>query len=263
MRRLFLVGMAPPADGKRCARPFPVGLSEMLIALDPRHGVFPNLVMTPLLSTLFQLRDKREQLNDFLGQLTDLLGDDGKRRFNVFASVEDGLYLLSEELHAQLSELHDRKKLWVVFGYWSVAGILWSLFNPSAIRGELAEEDLVALPRILVVKAGRLAPRKLSMTAVLGVIHRLCTGDGKDLQDLELGVRKILDEKGYSAQLDRVVAALRSIVPISHNEAYQTLPTGHIQNHFVLGKVPTDSDNPELFWKYIGQAIARRLVSEN
>jgi hypothetical protein len=42
----------------------PVSCAELggeLLALDPRHGMFPNLVMTPLIATLYaSVREQRE-----------------------------------------------------------------------------------------------------------------------------------------------------------------------------------------------------------
>src|SRR5688572_5871133 len=85
MRRLFLAGKAMPEDKSARNVPFPSGDLESLVALDPRHGVFPNLVATTVLSTLMAFYEDRhgDHLHQMLEQAEEILKDRSKRRFNI------------------------------------------------------------------------------------------------------------------------------------------------------------------------------------
>jgi len=59
---------------------------------------------------------------------------------------------------------------------------------------------------------------------------------------------------------------LRGIVPLPHNEAYQLLPFGKVQNCFMLGLDPKSQKAedlpPDTFWKVMGRAISRNLTRQ-
>ena len=79
MRTLSLVGESLPGGS-----PVQVGELVGLVPLDPRHGVFPNLVMTPLMSLLHAARASGQDVAETYGHVQGLLEDGNERRFNAF-----------------------------------------------------------------------------------------------------------------------------------------------------------------------------------
>lgn len=70
-------------------------------------------------------------------------------------------------------------------------------------------------------------------------------------------------------EVNWTVAVIRSLVPLPHNEIYQSYhpeknPIGLYQNSFVRGLDPkglTPDVNSPVLWDYIGTTIARRIVA--
>ena len=79
MRALFLVGESLPAG-----MPVVVGGNANFVAFDARHGVFPNLVMKPLLAALLAMRKEGQNEELLWQQIDELVADPSDRRFNLF-----------------------------------------------------------------------------------------------------------------------------------------------------------------------------------
>jgi hypothetical protein len=123
MRELSLVGESLPSGS-----PVQVGELVSLIPLDPRHGVFPNLVMTPLMSLLHAARTSGLDVAQTYGQIEDLLEDGTEKRFNAFE--KDVQYPNNPEFEIlpstvrRLSEMRPSEELWALFGYQTIFGIV-------------------------------------------------------------------------------------------------------------------------------------------
>jgi hypothetical protein len=135
MRKIWLVGESMPLrrDGKdRAAQPTS-HLPNHLVPLDPRHGVFTNLVLAPLFSGLFAwFKQGRPDLPALLGEMEAVVNDQSERRFNVFMqriTVQeenpDDLFVIDEaEVNRRLGEFQPERDLWLVFGHQTNFGLL-------------------------------------------------------------------------------------------------------------------------------------------
>jgi hypothetical protein len=102
----------------------------------------------------------------------------------------------------------------------------------------------------------------------MGFIHRLFTekdeaGNGA-IQVLESGIKSYRKANNISKRdTNTLIDKFRSMVPLMHNEAYQTGPhaIGNTQSHFV-GYARHATTPPTLYWKVIGEAIVSRTFNE-
>lgn len=269
MRKLYLVGMAPPADKKRSAEPFPCGALSALVPLDPRHGVFPNLVMTPLLAALHSLQGEPELVPAFWEQVNAIVCDDSARRFNLFSKPSGGYLEVAPDVPPRLDAFDPDAELWCAFGYWTVGGLISYLLTGVPKRSEGEIESYV---REFVRRAYEKRPPESDLpptipktkAALSGLIHRFCAGDdtgGTVTLMLRHAIECMCTDK---SKTERSLRVLRGCVPLPHNEAYQLVPFGKVHNCFMLGLDPGALEElappPEPLWRYMGRAIHRRLV---
>jgi hypothetical protein len=269
MRRVFLVGESLP---KKTGTAYEA-LGIDLVAIDPRHGVFPNLVAKPLLSALYWLNKEGAELKPLLDQLDPLMTHtDTKRRFNVFgkkASKEP--FRVDPELQTRLNSFNTTEDLWLVFGVQTSFGLLGYLTGKFKLgrtykKGDIlkfASEFLTAALKHTPLPPGFPARLPSQRTARLGLLHRLCTDADSDGNGVVAVIRSGLKKDGVKEeQTGAIIDRLRSMVPLLHNEAYQDrYDIGYNQAHFVLcqGVGKNASVPPQLYWRVMGEAIAERL----
>lgn len=252
-RTLSLVGESLP-DGEVVQ----VGNLTSLVPLDARHGVYPNLVMTPLLSTLWALREQKGDTERFWNQIGGLL-DSTANRFNVFKKMERPnnsctVFEILPDTKRRLLDFCVDSQLWALFGYQTVFGLIrWVLKGEVTVTKPQIEKFAVTFLSAAGVQA---VPKNLS--AQEGVVHRLCTR-----ADQESNLRKaVLATTTFPKDAERHLRMFRCFVPLLHNEAYQLVPYGLGQANFSMAK---DYDHRgsehagELYWKVMGKAIATRL----
>jgi hypothetical protein len=140
MKRLFFFGYAPA--GKKG---WPLaGLGSDLEPLDPRHGVFTNLVTTPILSALCYLPEDRikEVVSDVKENVLRA-GAGGRRRFNVLAGlVGTEITALDSDVKrlfqwspgrvrgtdpvgdgTEIATFHPGSDVGLIFNFWAVAAL--------------------------------------------------------------------------------------------------------------------------------------------
>jgi hypothetical protein len=252
--------------------PFSSGsLGANLVPLDPRHGVFPNHVMTPLLSTLVFLRNDPALATRFLTEQVPVLLDDcSPRRFNVLKMPEGQRRTLDPVSVDRLRTLNPTNDLWLVFGYEAIASLVYHLLTEHT-SFEFADADKVSktfLGKVLEgVRDLNLIPFGLPVrrTPLPGVYFRLLAAVGLDAPRIAAQISATVAEMGKTGcDAKRITGVLRSIVPLPHDEAYKNKPTGKFQNCFMLCCDPSQHKNcanpPTVFWKYMGQRIAERLL---
>jgi hypothetical protein len=270
MRNLYLVGMSPPPDKVPHIDPYPSGaLGTSLVALDPRHGVFPNLVTAPLLSTLYHLHSDSVLFQEFFLQAMDLMEDISPRRLNVLKKPVGTKFEMDENTLALLARINPEKDLWLVFGYWSISALVMFLlqgktdFTPGEVSG-FSKKFLRAA--IQIARPSDLLPHKLParLAPLPGSYFRPCSNPDPDgTGEVSVLRRTVGRWVGDSAVIARIVATLRSLVPLPHNEAYQMYPFGKVQNCFMLAVDPTHHRGvtpPEVFWRFMGERIKERLL---
>lgn len=295
MKRLLLFGYAP-AD--KDAWPHG-GLSKTLEALDLRHGVAPNLVMTPILSAACHLPADRQP--EFLAYVRKhvLEGDENKKhcRYNVLSQnvgkVESEIDADVRRLFAwdtakgkaRTDEAFDpAEAVCLVFSYWAASALFSHLIEREerwkkgdlktfgrSFLGEVIKRATPALAQKL--KLPKTLPRR--DIPRLGLYFRICT-QGTDAEVRPLLVECVRELRECSAkrgiaddELDWVVSVLRSVVPLPHNEVYQgyrkgTNPIGKYQACFVGCQDPdklTEEGGSRLMWQYVGEGIAQRLLT--
>lgn len=128
---LKLIGMAPPKkneSNKLENEPFwNKELKTEISTLDPRHGVFPNLVMTPLFSTLLFIQNN-SQILKFINLSKSIIYDSiDEYKFNVWKDDPT-----NQEAELNSSKILTEKKeneFWISFGYSTYFALLLKIIN--------------------------------------------------------------------------------------------------------------------------------------
>lgn len=257
-------------------------LPQKLVPLDPRHGVFPNLVMKPLLAAVYSLAkegDDRDVI-EFFTQLDPILQDETCRRINVFKdriptpigpnkkrlhkASEDEFAVDQVAIESKLESRKSENDLWLVFGHQTNFGLLaWLLKNKK--QSVFKRSEIATLSKKFVIQVFNELPsfcdiRPNSLSGRVGVLNRLCTGSGTEslLEDV---LKRISEDKCKNVK--SALSILRSSVPLLHNEGYQdgSQAIGNKQNHFVRFAKGIDQ-NGDLYWQVMGHAIAKRMKNE-
>jgi len=285
-RSIFLAGESIPllkGGGPRPAIPFG-GLPTDLSPLDARHGVFPNLVAKPMFSALvFANRMSPERASTLLGEFDRVLTIPD-RQFNVFQAKvtdqkvkESNFFEFHDSFASRLDGWQTNTNLWLVFGYQTLGGILMHLLGDakrttrSKLQGRVGEFvdacwDAVASMTDCTFEFPPTPPTTGS--AKMGFVHRLCVSDDQ----LGTGAKDVLKRAisetcrksvKTQARMELIHRRLRSMVPLMHNEAYQTgsEPIGNRQHQFsIYARNPAVT--PDLYWHVMGEAVARRSFGE-
>ena len=283
---IFLVGESLPLhkDGNpRPAIPFG-GLSTDLAPLDGRHGVFPNLVAKPMLSALvFANRASPERATRLLNEFDRVLSTPD-RQFNVFqAKATDqnvetsNSFTFHESFGSKLDSWQSSTDLWLVFGYQTLGGILRHLMGDTsqATRSRIQERvgefvdacwHAVASTANCTFELPHTPPKTGS--AKMGFVHRLCVTADQGRTGVDSILERAISDTccvsiRSQTRITRIHRLLRSMVPLMHNEAYQTgsEPIGNRQYHF-SSYARHSSITPDLYWRVMGEAIARRSFGE-
>jgi hypothetical protein len=272
MRELTLVGMAPPKDKKSKTEPFPSGQITSLVPLDPRHGVFPNLVMTPLLAILYAFKEDAGASSQFWSQVEEVLKDVTPRRFNLLNKPSGTTLEISNEAVTRLNQLNTDKDLWAVFGFWTISSLITYLVT-GAIKFTKGEAE--SYSREFVRRAceewneSMSFPKSVPSTrsALNGILLRLCTDpdpDGNGVVAMMKHATMEMLKPEHKDRYKRIIGILRSCVPLLHNEAYQLVPFGKVQNCFVMCLDPAAQEGqpaPEVYWKFAGGRTKNRLFA--
>ena len=274
MKRLHLLGYAP-ADKEAWPHG---GMSEKLESLDIRHGVAPNLVMTPILSAACHLEATQQPA--FLDYVRRhiLEGDENKRhrRYNV---LTQNVGKTESEIDGQVQKLFGwdaepgeaaadastglfspSEELCLVFSYWAASALFsyliererrWTKKDLKTFGHSLLKEAHRRAPQDLAAQLG--LPKKLPERDIprLGLYFRLCVqGNEADVRPvLEACVRELRDcsrkSETSDAEVSWIVSVMRSLIPLPHNEVYQgykkdTNPIGKYQACFVSCQDPKD-----------------------
>jgi hypothetical protein len=262
MRRLSLVGESLP-DGVVVQ----VGNLKSLEPLDARHGVYPNLVMTPLLSALWAMRQQNINTDDFWKQIESLM-DTTVNRFNVFKKSDSGkkndpAFEILPDTKRRVTDFDSTSELWALFGYQTVFGLIrWVLTGEdkttkSKIKS-FAKEFLAAAGIKTDQNVVPFNPVPKNLSAKEGIVHRLCTHADQE-RHLRHAIQLITK---FPADVERHLQLFRCFIPLLHNEAYQMVPYGLGQANFSLARDydPRGAEHAgELYWKVMGKAIAVRL----
>jgi hypothetical protein len=280
MRTLYLAGMAPPEEvepilgaEEKDSKPRPSGpLKDKLVPLDPRHGVFPNHVMTPLLSTLYHFREDREKAIELLQQqIPILLEEASTRRFNVLQMPQNANLSLDNTFKERILGINTKTDLWLVFGYWSMSSILYFLltgeesFNEEKV--DTFSESFLKRMLLLLDQDQTITPFGLPerRTPRPGVYFRLLTAGGNHAPAVVEAIRQTVESlKINDCDPDHVTRVLRCMVPLPHDEAYKNKPTGKFQNCFMLCADPSWHGQLEaptqVFWRYMGSRVKDRML---
>jgi len=275
MKTLYLVGESAPIAAATGIHPPSCGQLTSLLPLDPRHGVFPNLVMTPLLATLSAFRMDDQGSAALWTQVDHLLNDASDRRFNAFDKLKGSRsrhdrFVIRADTVEKWSEFTRDQHLWLVFGYQTAFGLMrWAITGEN----EATRQDIEVFGKAFLRRASerwiaetglpRVPPE--NKCAQEGYLHRLCTGEDSN----GVGVRTMLRHAIETCperrvEVSTVLGKARSIVPLLHNEAYQLAPYGIGQVCFLLCDAwGTANQQPpeEVYWRFIGKSIKRRLLS--
>ena len=282
MKRLWLVGESLPLkeDGSERKAHKTSNLPATLVPLDPRHGVFPNLVMKPLCTAGYSLSLSHvDQLLPFFKEMKEIISDESERRFNLYENratkskgrgkqnpekkVVAEIFAINDGgISARIASFDLENDLWLVFGHQTNFGLLWWLLDKELDR-KVEKDDIRAFSEKFVAAVSECSPahayeKKSQLSSRIGLLHRLCTGiDTRTI--LESAVAKLGPKSEFSAA--RISELLRATVPLLHNEGYQdgTNATGNAQSHFVRrakGKVA----HGDLYWQVMGNAIATRVL---
>ncbi len=294
MKQIVLIGYSP-ADKKA----WPTGgLGDTLVDLDPRHGVFPNHVMSPLLSTACFLpsEDQPAFLTDVRDNILGSFPGCRPRRHNALdknISADAATLLLRTRriflrpsVAPMLSDpeaFDPSKHLALIYNYWAFSAIMSFLIENNT---SWTEKTLDAFRRSLLEKLLRRSagvcgartdfPTSLPTTAIaqLGLYFQICAhaADARLRDILTSCVKEQRDESTATAlslpDLQWTVSTICSLMPLPHNEVYHSYneETNHIglyQNCFVRGKDPKglhpDPGSP-IMWEYIGRAVAQKCA---
>lgn len=285
MKRLWLVAESLPLrpDGSPRVARESANLPKTLVPLDPRHGVFPNLVMKPLFAAGFSLAKRHgDQLLDFYREMSAVVADSTDRRFNVFKDrptrpkkkgtapesdevSESEFFEIDESKMAEHLAGFDRENdLWLMFGHQTTFGFLRWLVEgqrPFRVRrkaiGEFSDRFVHITGQISSTHA---CGTNSQLSRRIGLLHRLCTG-----ADTACVLEQVISTLGPKAShsTEQIVEICRSTVPLLHNEGYQdgSNPTGNAQAHFVHQARGTTTEG-DLYWQVMGDAIATRILDE-
>ncbi len=282
MKRLWLVGESLPLkqDGSERKARQTANLPATLVPLDPRHGVFPNLVMKPLFAAGYTLSMKHaDWLLRFFQEMKEVVADQSTRRFNLFndhctspkGRGNDAALLHPSSDFFEINEVSmtDRigsfdlqNDLWLVFGHQTNFGLLrWLLDKSTATKA--SKSEFRDFSKKFANEATKCAPKYASedtsqLTARIGLLHRLCTGI--DTQPaLESIIANLIPSR--LNEVDRIVRLLRATVPLLHNEGYQdgSNSSGNAQGHFVRF-AKSKVAQADLYWQVMGNAIATRVL---
>lgn len=248
MREIYLIGMAPPEDKGKA--PWPN--EHELEPLDLRHGVFPNLVMTPLMSTVMFIDENNRC--QFLKSVRNILDMGSSRRLNVFCqpfgkSKED--IPITKEFLTCMHRFNPANELYLVFGYWSSFALLMMILEkPEA--NSLCKNEITEFSRRFC-KINGYVPKNLA--AKTGLAFKIT-------REITRGDSAIVEKLGSVFNRDALMK-LTSVVPLLHNDAYQNLPVGKSQLIFINaidGKNIKNKGDFQLYWEYIGEEVAYRLT---
>lgn len=282
MKHLWLVGESLPLkeDGSERKAHNTTNLPSTLVPLDPRHGVFPNLVMKPLFAAGYSMSQSHvDQLLLFFQEMKEIVSDESKRRFNVFEnratkSKGRGKKKTDEKTATEIFEINDatmtarmgsfdlQNDLWLVFGHQTNFGLLWWLLDKETAH-KVERPRIKDFSEHFVSAVGETchsypSVKNSQLSSRIGLLHRLCTGsDTRDV--LEGAITKLGPKSSYSAK--QISEFMRATVPLLHNEGYQDgrNSTGNAQSHFVRqakGKVARG----DLYWQVMGNAVATRVL---
>lgn len=269
LKDMYFVGKALPEEKSRHNTPFPSGSLTDLVPLDPRHGVFPNLVATPLLSTVMAFYEEGDVENALkvLDQGKELLKDKTPRRINVLRKPTGGKLRLDEDVPSLLKDFDPERTLWLVFKHSANYALCTYLLTG---RDEFTEGDLnsygAEFLRRCTEAPGCNYELPANLNTQVGLFFRLCTDEDNDGQGVTSYLRHAIQQMVPNGDVDRIVEVLRSLVPLLHNDAYDKTPIGLIQARFLAGTdlppvCPDDHEPaPELYWRAIGKVVKRRLL---
>jgi hypothetical protein len=281
VRRLWLIGESLPltkTSGEKNASQTRQ-LADRLVCLDPRHGVFPNLVMKPLFAATFSaFKENEADAIALLRALEAVVCDKPNRRFNLFQPrITDQENPRSnrfafDSLEQRITSFDLKRDLWLIFGHQTVAGLLKWLLEGGAetTRDELKRFLGKVVNTAIASAAGPTdtspcfqAESPTSGTGRVGFLHRLCTEHDPVNSGAQQILRSVVEKLNVSQRFpnEYVVSLLRCTIPLMHNEAYQdgSNPTGNAQAHFV--RSATKNSNSDLYWQVMGHAIARRFFN--
>lgn len=270
MRDLYLVGKAPPEDKARHNVPFPSGRLTDLVALDPRHGVFPNLVMTPLFAAVMALHEEHdlENMNRLLDQAKQILEDETPRRLNVLGKPIGAKHRLNPAVIELLANFDTERQLWLVFKHSSAFAIITHLLTGKTefTEGELNSYGAEFLRRSTEAP-GCMFELPTYLNTQVGLLFRFCTDEDRNGSGVTSFVKQAVVQMAPDQDAERIVRLLRSLVPLLHNDAYDKIPIGLIQSRFMScqdlppGNPEHDNPPPDVYWRFIGRTIKRRLLT--
>lgn len=269
LRTLSLIGESLPGQNV-----VPMGNLRELIPLDDRHGVFPNLVAMPLLSTLWSQSKSKDDLLAFWGQVMSILGKNDLR-LNAFsvssASGEKNLeFKVTPSMVQRLRKFDTKNELWGVFGYQTAFGIIRYLLTGEE---ETTKQKIEAFGRRFLIdalaapdssnKEDQKSMRSKGKCAQIGLLHRFCTAEAVNGSESISSLRNAIKANTKFPEVIEIhLETIRCLVPLLHNEAYQLVPYGKGQAAFVEMTNTNDtneSESPPLYWQIIGEALSRRL----
>jgi hypothetical protein len=108
-------------------------LPAKLVPMDPRHGVFPNLVMKPLFAAVFAaFQNNPDDLLALMREVEPVVRDDSDRRFNVFSpritdqkeNPDDHFEVNEQEIARRIQAFDPEHDLWLLFGHQTNFGLL-------------------------------------------------------------------------------------------------------------------------------------------
>lgn len=293
IRKLYIVGESLPVARPQKIRanesetkrriprekaPKPCGsLPAALVPIDPRHGVFPNLVMTPLMATWHALQSEQELYESFWNECTAIVKDLSDRRFNVFDEPElmpkgeerNDRFKISQTAIEGVTRLMLGSELWIVSGFTSCFGLImhWVTKQSEMRRHEVADFANEFIDE--AIKAWQIGMNipvchEKSQTSQLGYLHRLCADPEPDRS----GATKLLQKavQKYAAdepERERFLHCLRSLCPFLHDDAWKNVPIGNNQKHFLLTADPESLGLHFPFrpyWRFMGASIKSRLT---
>lgn len=283
MKKIWLVGESLPLRefGVERKASKTEGLPTTLVPLDPRHGVFPNLVMKPLFAAGYSLSlSHPDELLRFFQEMKDVVSDHSLRRFNLFNDhftspkgrgkdiplldpSSDFFEFNDATMTARICSFDLQNDLWLIFGHQTNFGLLWWLIDrTTAVK--VSKTQIKEFSKKFANLVGECActyafEDTTQLTARIGLLHRLCTGVGTQPL-LEAVITKFKPAGPYT--VGQITNLLRTTIPLLHNEGYQdgSNPTGNAQRHFVrFAKSSTASS--DLYWQVMGNAIANRTMN--
>jgi hypothetical protein len=270
MRELYFVGKALPEDKRRHNTPFPSGSLTDLEALDPRHGVFPNLVATPLLSTVMAFYEDGDVQSALkvLDQAKEILKDKTARRINVLSKPTSTTLRLDPGIPSLLGNFAPERTLCLVFKHSAVYALCTYLLTG---KEEFTEGDLnsngAEFLRRCTQAPGCSFELPVNKNTQVGLFFRLCTDDDPDGCGVTSYLRHAVRQMAPESNVERILAILRSFVPLLHNDAYDKTPIGLVQARFLAGRdlpplcPPDHEPAPAVYWRFIGRVIRSRLLA--